>query len=200
MSDWQGNAPTGHNRGGYPQQGYTSNHQPYGTQYQGGLPRGTTDPADLSLPLYGATFKQAVRRFFKSYARFTGRASRSEYWWAQVFLGLLSLIPSALLTIALVVAVASAAMEDNEDPGSSDAAAITSVLLLIGGVLGFLLFVATIIPALAVEGRRLHDAGYTGFFLLLRLVPGGSLVLPILSFMPSTHAGERFDPGMNQGW
>lgn len=91
-------------------------------------------------------------------------------------------------------------MEDNEDPGSSGAAAITTVLLLIGGVLGFLLFVATIIPALAVEGRRLHDAGYTGFFLLLRLVPGGSLVLLILSFMPSTQAGERFDPGMNQGW
>jgi hypothetical protein len=36
-------------------------------------------PSPMSLPLYGATFGQALSRFFRSYARFSGRASRSEY-------------------------------------------------------------------------------------------------------------------------
>ncbi|QCH24418.1 hypothetical protein DSM43276_02681 [Mycobacteroides salmoniphilum] len=42
-------------------------------------PLGATDPRDLTLPLYGATFSQAITRFFRSYFRFSGRASRSEY-------------------------------------------------------------------------------------------------------------------------
>ncbi|SKV78147.1 Predicted membrane protein [Mycobacteroides abscessus subsp. massiliense] len=47
-------------------------------------PLGATDPRDLTLPLYGATFGQAITRFFRSYARFSGRASRSEYWWVML--------------------------------------------------------------------------------------------------------------------
>ena len=35
----------------------------------------------LEAPLRGATFGQAFARFFKKYAIFHGRASRSEFWW-----------------------------------------------------------------------------------------------------------------------
>ena len=35
----------------------------------------------LDAPLRGATFGQAFTRFFKKYAIFHGRASRSEFWW-----------------------------------------------------------------------------------------------------------------------
>lgn len=41
----------------------------------------TTMQTALSAPLYGASFPQAVSRFFRKYATFSGRASRSEYWW-----------------------------------------------------------------------------------------------------------------------
>ena len=44
-------------------------------------PRAATDPHDLTLPLYGAPFGPALSRFFRSYVRFSGRASRSEFWW-----------------------------------------------------------------------------------------------------------------------
>lgn len=37
----------------------------------------------LEGPLYGATFGESVRRFFRTYADFTGRASRSEFWLAS---------------------------------------------------------------------------------------------------------------------
>jgi len=43
------------------------------------------EPATLDLPFYGASFGASVRRFFRKYAVFTGRASRSEFWWAMLF-------------------------------------------------------------------------------------------------------------------
>ena len=49
------------------------------------------EPA-LSQPLYGATFMQATKRFFKKYARFSGYSSLSEHWWAYLTLSLLMLI------------------------------------------------------------------------------------------------------------
>src|SRR5690606_38150819 len=42
---------------------------------------GAMHSGELNRPLYGATMAQAFTRFFKNYANFTGRASRSEYWW-----------------------------------------------------------------------------------------------------------------------
>lgn len=41
-------------------------------------------------------FGTAVRLFFKKYVTFTGRATRAEYWWAMLFLFLVSLVLSWL--------------------------------------------------------------------------------------------------------
>ena len=51
-------------------------------------PSGTaqlSSPPPLDLPHYGIGFVDAVKRGFKKYATFTGRASRSEYWWWTLF-------------------------------------------------------------------------------------------------------------------
>jgi hypothetical protein len=44
-------------------------------------PRAYTAVDPRSEPLPGATIAQAFVRFWTKYAVFTGRASRSEYWW-----------------------------------------------------------------------------------------------------------------------
>ena len=46
----------------------------------------------LSQPLYGASFVEAVTRFFKKYADFSGRASRSELWWWVLASGIVTTI------------------------------------------------------------------------------------------------------------
>src|SRR5690606_29038768 len=46
----------------------------------------------LDQPLHGASLPQAVSRFFRKYATFSGRASRSEYWWVYLFIILVSLV------------------------------------------------------------------------------------------------------------
>ena len=37
--------------------------------------------APLDMPAYGCKMGEAIVRFFKKYAVFKGRASRSEFWW-----------------------------------------------------------------------------------------------------------------------
>src|SRR6218665_2902761 len=43
----------------------------------------------LWAPLYGATMRQAWTRFWKKYATFSGRASRSEFWFAYLWISIL---------------------------------------------------------------------------------------------------------------
>lgn len=49
-----------------------------------GTPTVNTKPP-LCAPFYGAPFTPVGQRFFKKFAMFSGRASRSEYrWWTAV--------------------------------------------------------------------------------------------------------------------
>lgn len=98
---------------------------------------------------------------FENYANFSGRARRSEYWYFVLCNGLISLI----FYIPLLV---TGGLSPNENPGV--------FFWLFYGIL-MLYSLATLIPALAVTVRRLHDVGKSGWFLLIYLIP---LVGPIL--------------------
>src|SRR5215207_11740727 len=54
----------------------------------------------LDLPHYGIGFVDAVKRGFRKYATFKGRASRSEYWWWTLFTFVVYLV-LGLLTFAV---------------------------------------------------------------------------------------------------
>ncbi|GAB5905584.1 DUF805 domain-containing protein [Mycobacteroides chelonae] len=134
-------------------------------------PLGATDPCDLTLPLYGATFGQAITRFFRSYARFSGRASRSEYWWVLL-----------AQTVAASLLVCGVALGTDSALGR----------LYIAVLIGFVLVWA--IPAWALTVRRLHDADFSGWMALLAILPYiGSLMPIIFGFLPSKPRGECFD-------
>lgn len=140
----------------------------------------------LSAPYYGAPLPEAVKRFFKKYTVFTGRASRSEYWWWVLVSAAVSLI---LQSIANLGSTTTASGTSVPGPG----AVVVSIILVIWGL-------ATIVPSLALAVRRLHDVNMSGWFLLLVLVPFlGVLALLVLSILPSNPQGQRFDaPGTYQ--
>ena len=170
--------------------------QGYGGQGFGGAPRGAASPDDLSLPLYGASFGQAVKRFFKNYVNFKGRASRSEYWFAALFVFLLLLIPGILSSIGAAQTLSAAAGSIDPATGqmSSVAAGGGSVLSMIGGTLSTLIGLALFIPQLAISWRRLHDANLAGPFWFLGLIPFvGGIILIVLMVLPSKPEGQRFD-------
>lgn len=190
---------------GYPQPGYQ---QPYG--YAPMQPVGASSPDDLTLPLYGASFAQAIRRYFKSYARFTGRASRSEYWFSALGLFLIGLVPTVLFIVSMIVMTTSMEYEQRrvyrngysvtETVATTPPAPGSVVFVVICSILIFAVYLATLVPSLAITWRRLHDSNQPGPMYFLSLIPyAGGLILFILLCMPSKAEGARFDlPGAGQ--
>ncbi|WP_347755479.1 DUF805 domain-containing protein [Agrococcus sp. ProA11] len=156
--------------------------------------------APVGQPLHGTSFGQAVARFFRGYVQFSGRASRSEFWWAMLFTTLVSLavqIPFWIIwAVFMTRVVASAATTGGNPTGVTgmpqDLAGIMGGMLLAGGVL-VLVSLALTLPSLAVMWRRLQDANFHGAFALLSLVSLGIVPL-ILCFFESNPEGIRFDP------
>ena len=115
-------------------------------------------------------FQQAVQSGFSNYVNFRGRASRSEFWWFQLFL-LLGGIVAALLDL------------------------FANTNLLGGSPLATLFWLATIIPDLAVTVRRLHDTDSSGWWILLGLIPFiGIIVLIVWWCRQGTRGYNRFGP------
>ena len=55
----------------------------------------------LTAPVRKVTFGEAVKNFFKNYANFSGRATRSEYWYIWVFNTVVSLAFGLLAEMGL---------------------------------------------------------------------------------------------------
>ncbi|MEN0015904.1 MAG: DUF805 domain-containing protein [Solirubrobacteraceae bacterium] len=107
------------------------------------------------------SFTQAVSDGFAKYVVFSGRSSRSAYWWWALF--------STVLTfIAYGVGLA------------LDAVAIYYVVAL-----------ALFLPSLAVGVRRLHDIGRSGWWYLIGIIPLiGAVTLLIWFVTPSRGAND----------
>lgn len=167
---------------------------------------GATDPTDLARPLYGATFGQSISRFFRSYVRFTGRASRSEYWFSVLFTTLVTLAPALIMAIGAIMAAVSteqyrySGSYTEPAPGTSYMqtdgffdSAPAAVLFFGGFILCMLVSLALFIPSLAITWRRLHDGNFAGPLWFLSLIPYGSIAVLVLTLLRSKPEGRRFD-------
>ena len=96
-------------------------------------------------PEHSMSFQDSIENVIRNFLNFSDRASRSEYWWFQLF-----------FFVALAVADSIDVMISTDGSGRA---------------FGILVFLGLIIPNLAVTVRRLHDIGYSGWFLLLPLIP-----------------------------
>jgi uncharacterized membrane protein YhaH (DUF805 family) len=96
------------------------------------------------------SFTDSVRSAFAKYATFSGRASRSEYWWFYLFSVLVSVVSGML-----------------------DAVLGAEVLELVA-------MLVLLLPSVAVAVRRLHDSDLSGWWflaLVLGTVVGVTLLL-----------------------
>ena len=114
-------------------------------------------------------FAEAVKSFWSNYAAFKGRARRSEYWFIQLFL---------IITNVAVGAIDLVLMNGDVDRFIANGG---------GGIVGLVWILVTIVPALAVLVRRLHDTGKSGWWVLMGFVPfAGAIVLFVFSVLDST--------------
>ena len=120
-------------------------------------------------------FGEAVKSFWSHYSKFKGRSCRSEYWWIQLFL---------VLTNLAVAAIDLALMDGDVDRFIANGG---------GGIVGLIWILVTIVPALAVLVRRLHDTGKTGWWALIGFIPlAGAIVLLVFTVLDSDAGENKF--------
>ncbi len=127
------------------------------------------------------SFGEAIKTCFQKYATTKGRAQRSEYWWWTLF----SSLVGAGLSILFVGILAS----DSSSIGNDEDAFVMFFIAILAYVLVFA------IPSLAVLGRRLHDIGWSAWWIMLIFVPLniGSLILFVVCLMPSQEHMNKYD-------
>lgn len=112
---------------------------------------------------------QAYKNFFKGYADFTGRSTRSDFWWVWLM--------NSILFLPLYIFWFQMALNDTEETDPILGVAILSLYII--------LFMVLFIPRLALKVRRLRDAGLHWAFIFLYFVPMGGIALLVLLAMPS---------------
>ena len=114
---------------------------------------------------------KAYKKYWMGYFDFTGRSTRSEYWLAV----LANTIVGIILFNVIIVAI-------SFDRPGSDYHIIFS--LLYG--LAMVYFFANYIPSIALQVRRLRDAGFHWALIFLRFASViGDIVLLVLSCQPT---------------
>ena len=111
-------------------------------------------------------FVEAINSGFSNYAKFSGRAQRSAYWWWALF--------------NIIVVLIAYAIDGTVFSGRPIVYTITALAL--------------ILPSLAVGIRRLHDNDRTGWWMLLALTGIGGIVLLIWFCIHGTVGPNRFGP------
>ena len=112
----------------------------------------------------------AYKNFFKGYVDFTGRSTRSEYWW--IWLG----------NMILLVPFYSVYFKALANPRNEAA------LMALGGIaIIYMIFgIALFLPGLALTVRRLRDAGFHWALIFVIFIPMvGPLALLVLLAMPT---------------
>lgn len=113
------------------------------------------------------------------YADFEGRSRRLEYWMYT----LLNMIIAALFVTALVT-LAVASRDQEPTP---------AFFALLG--LAVIVYLALLVPGIAVTVRRLHDRNMSGWAYLMVFIPYiGSIALFVIMLLPGTQGPNDYGP------
>lgn len=119
---------------------------------------------------YQLSFGEAVSRAFQNYCNFSGRSSRSEYWWWVLF----------TFIVGVVIAFAFCWSQTAENFASG----VTSIFFFL--------------PSFGLLFRRLHDTGRSGWWWLLSLIPViGTIILIVWLCQDSQPGDNKYGPMPN---
>ena len=100
-------------------------------------------------PAHIMYFTDAVQNVvMNNYANWDGRASRSEYWWFNLFNLIINIVTDVI-----------------------DSSLGMGMIAYGVGYVGFIAFLALLLPSICVSVRRLHDLGKSGWWLLIAIIP-----------------------------
>jgi uncharacterized membrane protein YhaH (DUF805 family) len=109
-------------------------------------------------------FGEAISQAFKNIPTFSGRASRSAYWWFSLFLFIIGIV------VGVIAGVAS----------------VSQAILYAFDAVVFVL-------ALSLQVRRLHDIDRSGYWAFIGFIPiAGAIVLLVFACQPGTPGPNKF--------
>ena len=112
------------------------------------------------------TFGESIQSVMGKYATFDGRASKSEFWWFQLF----------AMLVGWGAMVVDGAVSDGES------------------FMNLFVSLALALPQLAVAARRLHDTGRSGWWQLLTVTIIGLIPLIIWWAADSAEEANEYGP------
>ena len=115
-------------------------------------------------------FQTSIKTCFNKFAVFSGRASRSEFWFFVLF-GFLAGIIAAIIDVMIL----GYPFEEN-------------------GPINLIFSVALIVPSLSVAARRLHDINKSGWWQLLWITIIGGILLIIWHATEGENKKNKFGP------
>ena len=115
-------------------------------------------------------FQTSIKTCFNKFAVFSGRASRSEFWFFCLF-GILG----GIITSIIYVMILGYPFEEN-------------------GPINLIFSVALIVPSLSVTARRLHDINKSGWWQLLWITIIGGILLIIWHATEGEKKKNKFGP------
>jgi uncharacterized membrane protein YhaH (DUF805 family) len=115
---------------------------------------------------------------YRRYVDFSGRSRRKEYWMFFLFVMIVYIVCYALILTGL----------PSIDPVTGQMSGGGGALSMIGSAVLGIFWLATIIPALALAIRRMHDQDKSGWFILIPIYNF------ILLFIEGTRGPNRFGP------
>lgn len=119
------------------------------------------------------SFQDAVRVCLQQkYARFDGRARRSEFWFFILFTAIVSAVGGALDAIF--------GIRSDTYGGTGPIQGLFQLILLV--------------PTLAAGARRLHDTGRSGWWQLLGLIPVVGWIILVVLFAQDGQPANQYGP------
>ena len=117
------------------------------------------------------SFGEAVNRGLNNYCNFSGRASRSEFWWFQLF----------MLVVSCVAGV------------------VGAIFGKYGTWIPSAVGLAFLLPCFGLMFRRLHDIGKSGWWWLLSFIPlVGGIILIVWYCKESEPTANQYGPVPNE--
>ena len=118
----------------------------------------------VPIPESPMSFQDAILNSILKFKDFSGRATRSEFWWFQLFF---------VTIIAFFRAISGEALADGY-----------------GDLAFMLVFLPLLVPSLAVTFRRLHDLGYPGWISLGVFIPYLNFLFAFVLMALLAYGGE----------
>ena len=117
------------------------------------------------------SFGAAISSFFSKYVTFSGRARRSEFWFAVLF--------TTLVSTAIGMVWPGEVQYINE-VAFQQASPASNVWSL-----------ATLLPSLSLTWRRLHDAGRNGTYFFFGLIPIVGWIMLFIQLVKDSQPGAN---------